>query len=192
MVTQETMLLTVASGEDGVRVQDLIAVTLDGGEGNDTLSTVYSDVEIIGGDGDDQLVVVDDVNSAEQAYIDLDDDNVAVALDRRGDGARSPDFLCRRGTASHSSSRTRSNAPQLERDPRAGNQVRVLSTIAGPVEILGSTDDQTIDHVIIPRSHDTNGLTGELTADTISGLGYAGTISYSDLEVLTLDLGFGR
>ncbi len=178
--------LIVSSGGDGVRAQDLIALRLDGGAGDDVLSTVYSDAEILGGDGEDDLIVLDDINSNERAYIDLGDNHVAVAFEQ--DATMSDHLISYSGVEKKVTLKLEN---QLRTTPRVASEVRILSTIAGLVEIAGSTRNGTIDHVIIPRSHDTNGFAGELKTDTISGMGYPGTITYSGLEMLALELGLG-
>ncbi len=178
--------LTVSSGEDGVRAQDLVTLRLDGGAGDDVLSTVYSDVEIVGGAGDDELIVLDDIYSSQTAYIDLANKNVAVYLGQR---APAPDHLISFSGVEKKVTLELENPDRAT--PREASEVRVLSTIAGGVEIVGSNHVDTADKVIIPRGGNTNGLSGTLAAGAVFGLGYAGPIAHNNLETLILDLGSG-
>ncbi len=121
--------LTVGAGSDGIRVQDLISVTLDGGDGDDTLRTVYSNVEIRGGAGElDHLVVEDDPNTTGRPNVCLDDDNVAVYRD---------------GVLEHLIWYSEVELFDLDMSSApGGSDLRVQNTITGPITIQGGGQDQ--------------------------------------------------
>ncbi len=52
--------LSITAGQEDVRVHDLIDVSLYGGEGSDTIRSVYADVRIDGGAGTDFVTLADD------------------------------------------------------------------------------------------------------------------------------------
>jgi Ca2+-binding RTX toxin-like protein/6-phosphogluconolactonase (cycloisomerase 2 family) len=170
-------------------------VTLDGGEGNDLLTTVYGNADVVGGPGDDTLVLTDDINSPGRADIRLDDDHVAVY---------------RGGAVAHLISYSGIESLRLDLGPDdTGNDLTVLSSIAGPVTINGSAGNDLvkviglqgpltvngggggIDALVIDRTGDINGLTGELMTNALAGLGFPAAITYTGVEQLTVNLGSG-
>ena len=63
--------LSIAATVANLYVQDLISVTLDGGDGKDTLKAPYSNVAIHGGDGEDRFIVNDEGYTAEKPKVTL-------------------------------------------------------------------------------------------------------------------------
>jgi 6-phosphogluconolactonase (cycloisomerase 2 family) len=128
--------LSVSAGSDGIRVRDLIAVTLDGGDDDDTLRTVYGDTQAIGGPGFNTLTVDDDGAGSNRPLLTMDSSNLLV---KRMDFVED-DHISYSGIDSF--------ALNLG-TPGTGNQLHVLNTIAGEVMITGSggSDDLYIEAI---------------------------------------------
>jgi Ca2+-binding RTX toxin-like protein len=126
--------LSLSAGSAGIDVSDLIAVTLDGGNDNDTLNTVYDNVTLFGGGGVDSVNIGSDgktlvgISSYQLFATDLLIDRVAT--DRS---------ISDRLRFSEVEAMTLS----LD-DSGTGNDLRVVSTIAGSLGIVGGIHDDTM------------------------------------------------
>jgi hypothetical protein len=174
---------------------------LYGGAGDDTLRAFYSIVDIRGGEGYDTLVIQDDglgIDMKRDLTLGgMGQDAGYLIVERQG---LADDFVVFEGIEDV---RLDLGSSGVE------NDLRVLNTINGSVTINGSEGDDEItvlgnqgsltingnggiaDTLIVERSDDTNGLTGTLSKDTITGLGFVSPITYRDIEILTLNLGSG-
>ena len=117
--------LTVSAGSEGVRVCDLIGLTLDGGDGDDALRTVYGDTEVIGGGGVNTLTVEDDGAGSARRLLTLDPSSLLV---QRADLAKD-DLISYGGIDAFTLNLAA---------PEVGNELNVLGTIAGDVVVNGS------------------------------------------------------
>ena len=127
--------LQVSAGTANIDVSDLIAVTLLGGEGDDMLISVYGRVTLIGGGGTDTVVIQGD-GKAIAGLASLSLYATDLFVDRVDTGA---------GAVSDRLSFSEVEALRLMLDETGdGSSLRVISTIAGPVEIDASTLDDSI------------------------------------------------
>ncbi|MCP3938235.1 MAG: hypothetical protein GY708_23040, partial [Actinomycetia bacterium] len=164
--------LTVGAGTDGLRVQDSLDVVLDGGADNDTLSTVYSKVDLIGGDGADVAVIRSDPNSTN------DKPDITVVSDRVA--------VYRNSSLMHLVNYSEVEDLTLELgDATTGNDLTVQSTPGYPLRITGSTGN---DNVVIESVH----ASGNVDVDLIAGtntvtLGKSGSLALLDGPVVIAD-----
>ncbi len=121
--------------DENIDVSDLIDVTLDGGAGNDTLISAFDNATLIGGGGMDSLIirsdgkVIDGTTSMQLFEEDL-------LISRVEDGV---------GPVNDRLSFSDIESLRIELEPAtAGNTLRVVSSIAGDLEIQGSTFNDTI------------------------------------------------
>ena len=178
--------LRIAGTEGGVQVRDLTAPTLDGG-----------DVAIRGGAGTNHLEVADEVlggpSPGEAVQVRMDDDHVLVS---------------RRGVQHLVSYSDIDTLALAMGSAGVGNDLLILGTVEGPVAVSGSSGNDHVtalaahapvtieaglgpdDRLTIDRSGDVNGLSGVLTAETVTGL-LPEVTTYDGFETLTLDLGSG-
>ncbi|MFV2067655.1 MAG: calcium-binding protein, partial [Pirellulales bacterium] len=128
--------LTVGEGSDGRRVKDSLDVVLDGGDDDDTLRTVYGNVDLIGGAGtNDKAIISSDPNTTGKPDITLVSDKVAVY---------------RNGSLEHLVSYSEVEDVAIELgDASTGNDLTVQNTLGHPLLITGSggADDVVVESV---------------------------------------------
>ncbi|MFO7900513.1 MAG: discoidin domain-containing protein [Planctomycetota bacterium] len=188
-------VLTLSAGTDSLRVQDLIGIRLDGGDGDDELATVYSNVALLGGPGHDTVDIRGDPNRLSAPDIRLGAANLAVF---RGGLI---DSLV-----------TYAGIEELEltlADEPGGNRLAVLDTIPGPVSVQGSDGADIItlaatagpltldaaasddDRIVVDRSVDTGSVLGTMAGHTIEGFGFPQPVQYAGFEGAVVELGVG-
>lgn len=191
-------LAVLRPGAENVAPRDLIDIILDGETGGDRLSSVYGDITIRGGDGHDELEILDPYAfgpSGSPTQLRLGSDHLISSTPAAQEQVLWFDGIdelsVRLGSAG------------------AGNAVRVLNTIAGSTTIVGGDGADTVtfrqnlgpvtfvgsgdgvDTLILDRLDDTNGVSGTVGSDTISGFGLTSPVGYSLTESVRLDLGGG-
>lgn len=193
-------LAVVTSG--GVHVHDLIAVTLDGGAGDDRLETFYGDTHVVGSDGDDVLVVTDPVSDSASAgpmpSMRLGSDRIVTT---RGGGqptivsfAGVESLEVKLGSAVSGNDVTVTGAPQgFTRLWGSGGDDRVtVRSLGGPLAIDGGGHGSSGDRVIADFSDNVNGLEGSICPMGIEGFGLTEHLYLSDIEALDVNLGMGN
>jgi Ca2+-binding RTX toxin-like protein/6-phosphogluconolactonase (cycloisomerase 2 family)/PKD repeat protein len=177
--------------------REMVLLRLEGNEGNDILTTRYDNVVISGGAGDDTLMIRDDGNEGEilrnLTLIARASDAGYLMVARDGIGNNTVSF---------------DGIEDYALTAGDDSNIEVRGTITGPTSITGGAGETKIDlfgtqgplaltggegetMVIVDRTGDTNGLSGILADDTITGLGFVAPIAYSEIDSLTLDLGSG-
>jgi Ca2+-binding RTX toxin-like protein/WD40 repeat protein len=161
--------LEVAAGTADAHIRDLIDITLDSGAGDDTLSTVYADVEILAGPGSDSLRILDDGFGPRRA----------VTLSRTGPDAGH--LLAEHGLTDHIRFQGVEESLLLALgDNESGSDLRVLSTIDAPLTInaLGQHDTLQL-QTLVAQSTTVNlfGVENEVT------LGKNGTLEFIETPV---------
>ncbi len=162
--------LTVESG--AVRAGDLIGVMLDGGIGSDTLTTVYSNVEVRGGDdaNHDVLIIQDDSATASRPDLRLDDAELAVYHG---------------GEVEHRISYSGIELLELNLDrptTSEGSDLRILNSLPGALTIHGGGDDAVVIEALNAGTVTALNLAG--SANTVT-LGKNGSLQFlqSDLTI---------
>lgn len=181
--------LEVSAGSENIDVSDLIAVSLFGGDDDDTLISAYDNVTIDGGAGSDTVVVQSDGKAVDGVTtLQLFATDLLVSRTETGAGLVE-DRL------------TYSDVEQfrLQLDPTAsGNDLRVVNTIDGDVTIVASSGNDSIaletlagattlelndgdNTVIVGKDGSVAGIVGDLQVE--GGLGDDHLIFDSSAEV---------
>lgn len=131
--------LNLSAGSSNIDVSDLIGVTLKGGADNDTLTTVYDNVTLDGGVGFDSVLIQDDGKPlADQAELTLYDSALLVSRNEIVPNFEDPILVQDRVNFSSVESLGLQLSPT-----NVGNNLRVVNTLDGSLDIVGSTLSDT-------------------------------------------------
>lgn len=132
--------LNLLAGESNIDVSDLIGVTLKGGADNDTLTAAFDNVTLDGGSGFDTAQILSDGKPlAGVTELELFDSALLVSRSEVVPTVEDPVLVQDRINFSTVESL------QLQLDPtNVGNNLRVVNTLVGSLDIVGSTFNDTI------------------------------------------------